>query len=119
MCCPNGFIKPPPKVARTKKFLWFFCGLFVRETLHDNIYMKPADDDIGTVDEPPGGGGPVTDVMGQVTGADVDLEDRALGEAVVEEDGGVSTRGRTVTLRDFMAFYLFTRKKGSARLLQM
>jgi hypothetical protein len=81
--------------------------------------MKPADDDIGTVDEPPGGGGPVTDVLGQVTGADVDLEDRALGEAVVEEDGGVSTRGRTVTLRDFMAFYLFTRKTGSARLLQM
>ena len=78
--------------------------------------MKPANDDIGAVDEPPGGGGAVTNVLGQVTGADVDLEDRALGEVAVEEDGGVSTRGRTVTLRDFMAFYLFTRRLGSARL---
>ena len=78
--------------------------------------MKPVIDDIGTVDEPPGGGGPVTDILEQATGADVDLEDRALGEAAVEEDGGVSTRGRAVTLRDFMAFYLFTRGSGSARL---
>lgn len=57
----------------------------------------------------------MTDVWGQPSAADVDLEDRALGEAAVEEDGGVSTRGRTVTLRDFMAFYLFTRRVGSSK----
>ena len=68
------------------------------------------------MDEPPEG--PVTDVLGQVTGEDLDVG-RALGEVAVEEEDGVSTRGSTVTLRDFMAFYLFTREKGSARLFLM
>ena len=99
------------KKYKTDPIDGFFC-LFI--LLNHNL--KLANDDIGAVDEPPGGGGGVTNVLGQVTGADVDLEDRGLGEVAVEEDGGVSTRGRTVTLRDFMAFYLFTRRLGSARL---
>jgi hypothetical protein len=74
------------------------------------LNKRPVNDDIGVIDEPPGGGGEIG-----ITGEDLDLEDRALGEVAVEEDGGVSTRGRTVTLRDFMAFYLFTRSVGSSR----
>ena len=68
-------------------------------------------DDIG-IHDPPGGGAEVG-----FTGEDVDLLDRSLGEAAAEEDGGVSTRGGTVTLRDFMAFYLFPRRDSTPRLL--
>lgn len=64
----------------------------------------PLVDDIGEVHDPPGGGAEVG-----ITGEDLGLQDRNLGEAAVEEDGGVSTGGRTVTLRDFMAYYIFTR----------
>jgi hypothetical protein len=71
----------------------------------------PIVDDIGLVSDPPGGGAE----MGR-TGEDMDLMDRSLGEAAAEEDGGVSTRGSTVTLRDFMAYYLFVRQRSSQRL---
>lgn len=61
-------------------------------------------DDIGDMIDHPGGGAEIG-----ITGEDYGLQDRHLGEAAVEEDGGVSTGGRTVTLRDFMAYYIFTR----------
>lgn len=63
-------------------------------------------DDIGDMPEPPGGGFEVG-----ITGEDYGLRERHLGATAVEEDGGVSTVGRTVTLRDFMAYYIFTRLK--------
>ena len=89
-----------------------FEGLLFKDPLQClGNEKKPVIDDIGAVHEPPGGGAEVG-----ITGSNVDLEDRALGEAAAEEDGGVSTRGRTVTLRDYMAFYLFTRSLGSFKL---
>ena len=61
----------------------------------------PVVDDIGDVDEHPGGGVEVGD-----TGEDLDTAERTAGEMV-------NARGRSVTLRDFMAFYLFTRRGSS------
>ena len=71
----------------------------------------PVSDDIGAVNVPPGGGREVG-----ITGFDVDREDRGLGGVDAEEEGGVSTRGRTVTVRDYMAFYLFTRRCSPSKL---
>ncbi len=58
----------------------------------------PVVDDIGNVDEHPGGVLEVGDM-----GEGLDTLDRTAGEVV-------SARGRTVTLRDFMMFYIFTRR---------
>jgi hypothetical protein len=65
----------------------------------------PVEDDIGDVDEHPGGGVETGD-----TGEGLDTAERTASEMV-------NARGRTVTLRDFMAFYLFTRRGTSPWLL--
>ena len=64
-----------------------------------------SEDDIGDVDEHPGGGVETGD-----TGEGLDTAERTASEMV-------NARGRTVTLRDFMAFYLFTRRGTSPWLL--
>lgn len=69
----------------------------------------PVMDDVG-VHDPLRGGAEVG-----ITGQYLYLMERILGEAMVEENRGVGTRGGSVTLRDFMAFYLFTRRKRTPR----
>jgi hypothetical protein len=64
----------------------------------------PVVDDIGEVFDPPGGGAEVG-----VTGEDLDLLERTLGEAAAEQEPAESSRGGTVTVRDYMAYYLFPR----------
>ncbi len=71
----------------------------------------PVLDDIGELDEPPGGG-----FAAGAVDEEADVQDRYLGETAVEDDGGVNTGGRTVTIRDFMAYYIFTRHFSSSKL---
>ncbi len=117
---PKGLLRSVPNamavIEQAVSFLGICFGLPFATGVHLKGFFKwieTVNDDIGAVDEPGGGGGVVTNVWGEATSADVDLEDRALADVAMEEDTGVSSRGRTVTLRDFMAFYLFTRGDGS------